>query len=281
MGTRITLESRMTKEILPTNIDITIKAYKVGLDATQVLDDLIKSKDKIQRIITSRSSILGDSYKQSKINFKQHICQHDIYIDTSQYDLSKNYPDNNFDIEKLKTSTFISKEEYDELDPMEQDHFFLTTIERGTEYIAYMIIKMTLWYDPEEGFNKPTLDTLLKDFTVIYNMCMDNDFEINYECTIDKRCLELEKNALLSDCINKGMADMKQIVRGINNMKPDGILLVEVTEHDTKNPDTIEYDADLSNVGTHLRTVVTSELLRDYLFTPITVVRHIDLHFEI
>ena len=33
------------------NIDITIKAYKVGLDATQVLDDLIKSKDKIQRII--------------------------------------------------------------------------------------------------------------------------------------------------------------------------------------------------------------------------------------
>ena len=267
MGTILLIQSIATKEVKPNIVELSIYISEKDKDAKEVIRKINNKKETTKYYIMDRISYKKDSYKQSTINFRKVTNQEEYYTDGKH---------------------MISRKEYSNLSGQKQQAYTITHKETLLYYEASLNISASLTYEENATNEKATVDQVIQDFTNIYNMSIENNYKCRYNQTISKEMSETIQNDLYVDCINKGMAKVIYIAKGVADFKPDGIKLLQINETSTyDNPINNNYSMRKAATKLSLDSSYTPEqymmpeLIADVFDNKLTISKSLDLKFEI
>lgn len=185
--TKITYNKTITKSVKPTivNLDFYIKT------SNKELGKAINALNEIRKIckdfVESKKSYRVDSYKHENINVRKIMKTKIFYVDT------------------LNPSRILSLEQICAVSPEDIKYYKKETEEIFDKYEVSISANAIL----------DNSETVIEDFTDIVNMCLEKEISCTYNHTITKEERQQYNLAMYSECVNKAVEEVKQIIDDI------------------------------------------------------------------
>ncbi|MEE3344061.1 MAG: hypothetical protein VZS44_08225 [Bacilli bacterium] len=256
MGTVIRINSNATQKVKPNILSFSITIRKEGQDATTLMDEMAKIRESTKQLIINADTYRNESYIQKNVNMSKRYKTEHIYSDGI---------------------TEISDSEYEKLPYSSKNKFSVYKTKKiFLGYYADVSISANLDIDNNN------ISSTIKDFTDLYNYCINNEYTFNYESGITESYANEILDELYINCINMGIERLNTIVSGVSTMKNKTISILEIVDPQAISESSYRNNNTFGNARACMREeairggvssveaeqIITPELVKDVLQTP-------------